>query len=151
MTALTSSKQISAVSIIVLRISLSPRRVVTSLFTFFFFAFFFYTSSIFIPSLLLVLSYSYTKERSLKDHRQSCKYSKITLTFSSFITRCDIYLADALVSVQIGVRRLTNIMFIEGVGNLIVNILSIQRRFLLNIAEANSVDIFIDYRAASAD
>jgi len=42
-------------------------------------------------------------------------------------------------------------MFIEGVGNLIVNILPIQRRFLLNIAGANGVDILINYRAASAD
>ena len=42
-------------------------------------------------------------------------------------------------------------MFIVGVGNLIVNILPVWRRFLLNIAGANGVDIFIDYRAASAD
>jgi len=42
-------------------------------------------------------------------------------------------------------------VFIEGVGNLIVNILPIRRRFLLNIAEADRVDILIDYRAASAD
>jgi len=37
------------------------------------------------------------------------------------------------------------------VGNLIINILPIWRRFLLNIAGANRVDIFIDYRAASTD
>jgi hypothetical protein len=42
-------------------------------------------------------------------------------------------------------------VFIEGVGNLIINILPIRRRFLLNIAGANRVEIFIDYRAASAD
>ena len=42
-------------------------------------------------------------------------------------------------------------MFIEGVGNLIINISPVRRRFLLNIVEANGVDIFIDYRAASAD
>ena len=36
-------------------------------------------------------------------------------------------------------------------GNLIINILPIWRRFLLNIAGANRVDILIDYRAASAD
>jgi hypothetical protein len=69
MTTLTSSKWISAVSIIALRISLSPRRVVISLFTFFFFTFFFRILSIFTPSLLLVLSYSYAKERLPKDHR----------------------------------------------------------------------------------
>ena len=42
-------------------------------------------------------------------------------------------------------------MFMVGVGNLIINILPIQRRFLLNIAGANRVEIFINYRAASAD
>jgi len=42
-------------------------------------------------------------------------------------------------------------MFIEGVGNSIINILPVWWRFLLNIAEADRVDILIDYRAASAD
>ena len=42
-------------------------------------------------------------------------------------------------------------MFIVGVGNLIINILSVWRHFLLNIAGANGVDIFINYKAASAD
>jgi len=42
-------------------------------------------------------------------------------------------------------------MFIVGVGNSIINTLSIWRRFLLNIVGANRVDIFIDYRAASVD
>ena len=42
-------------------------------------------------------------------------------------------------------------MFIEGLGNLIINILPIRRRFLLNIAGANRVDILINYRAASTD
>ena len=56
-----------------------------------------------------------------------------------------------LVSVWIGVCWLTNIVFIEGVGNLIVNILPIRRRFLLNITEADRADILINYRAASAD
>jgi len=130
---------------------LSPRRVVISLFTFFFFAFFLCTLSIFTPSLLLVLSCSYAKERLLKDHRQSHKCSEITLTFSSFVTERNIRLADAPVSVWIGVRWLTNVVFIEGVGNSIVNILPVWRRFLLNIAEADRADILINYRAASAD
>ena len=123
--------------------SLSLRRVVISSFTFFFFVFFF----LYILSFFTALSYSYAKERSLKDHRHFCKCFRITLTFSSF----NIRLADTPVGVQIGVRQLTNVMFIVGVGNLIVNILPIQRRFLLNIAGANKVDIFIDYRAASTD
>jgi len=42
-------------------------------------------------------------------------------------------------------------VFIEGVGNLIVNILPVRRRFLFDIAGANGVDILIDYRAASTD
>jgi len=42
-------------------------------------------------------------------------------------------------------------MFIKGVGNLIINISPIQRRFLFNITGANRVDILINYRAASAD
>ena len=42
-------------------------------------------------------------------------------------------------------------MFIVGVGNSIINILPVWRRFLLNITGANRVDIFINYRAASAD
>ena len=42
-------------------------------------------------------------------------------------------------------------MFVVGVGNLIINTLPIWRRFLLNITGANRVDIFINYRAASAD
>jgi hypothetical protein len=42
-------------------------------------------------------------------------------------------------------------VFIEGVGNLIINILPVQRHFLLNIIRADGVDIFINYRAASAD
>jgi hypothetical protein len=42
-------------------------------------------------------------------------------------------------------------VFIVGIGDLIVNILPIWWRFLLNIIGANKVDIFIDYRAASAD
>ena len=42
-------------------------------------------------------------------------------------------------------------MFIVRVGNLIIDILPVQRRFLLNIMEANGVDIFINYRADSID
>ena len=42
-------------------------------------------------------------------------------------------------------------MFVLGVGNLIIDISPVRRRFLLNIAGANRVEIFIDYRAASAD
>jgi len=42
-------------------------------------------------------------------------------------------------------------VFIEGVGNLIINILPIRRRFLLDIVGADGVDILIDYRAASVD
>ena len=42
-------------------------------------------------------------------------------------------------------------MFIKGVGNLIINTSPIWRRFLLNIIGADRVDIFINYRAASAD
>ena len=38
-----------------------------------------------------------------------------------------------------------------GAGDLIINILLIWRHFLLNIAGANKVDIFINYRAASVD
>ena len=38
-----------------------------------------------------------------------------------------------------------------GVGNLIINILPVRRRFLLNIAGANRIDILIDYRATSVD
>jgi len=37
------------------------------------------------------------------------------------------------------------------VDDLIVNILPIRRRFLLNIAGVDGVNILIDYRAASAD
>ena len=36
-------------------------------------------------------------------------------------------------------------------GNLIINILPIWRRFLLNIMGANRVDIFINYKTASID
>ena len=36
-------------------------------------------------------------------------------------------------------------------GNSIINILPIRRRFLLNIAGANRVDILIDYRTTSID
>ena len=42
-------------------------------------------------------------------------------------------------------------MFIVGAGDSIINISPIQRHFLLNIAGADEVDIFINYRAASAD
>ena len=42
-------------------------------------------------------------------------------------------------------------MFIMGVGNLIINISPIWRRFLLNIVGANRVNILINYRAASVD
>ena len=38
-----------------------------------------------------------------------------------------------------------------GVGNLIIDISPIWRRFLLNIVGADRVEIFINYRAASAD
>ena len=38
-----------------------------------------------------------------------------------------------------------------GAGNLIVNTSPIRWRFLVNITGANKVDIFINYRAASAD
>ena len=42
-------------------------------------------------------------------------------------------------------------MFIVGVGNLIINTSPIWWRFLLDIAGDNRVEIFINYRAASAD
>ena len=42
-------------------------------------------------------------------------------------------------------------MFIVGVGNSIVNTSPVWRRFLLNIAGADRVDIFINYKTASAD
>ena len=35
-------------------------------------------------------------------------------------------------------------------GNLIINISPVWRRFLLNITEADGVDIFINYKTASA-
>ena len=38
-----------------------------------------------------------------------------------------------------------------GVGDLIINTLPVWWRFLLDIAGADEVDIFIDYRAASTD
>jgi len=38
-----------------------------------------------------------------------------------------------------------------GWGDLSINILPIWRHFLLNIAGANRAEIFIDYRASSAD
>ena len=148
MTILISSKQISAVSIITLWISLFPRRVAISPFTFFFLAFFPpHILSFFTLYLLLALSCSYTKERSLKDHRQSCKCSKITSTFSSFNIRS----ADTLVGIQIGIYWLTDVMFIVEVSNSIVNTSLVQQYFLLNITGANRVEIFINYRAASAD
>ena len=132
--------------------SSSFKRVAVSYFTFFFFAFFFfYTSLFFIPCLLLLLNCSYIKKRLLKDQCHFYKYFKITLTFSSFITERDIYLTDTLVGVQIGVRQLTSVIFIVGAGDLIINILPVRRRFLVNIVGANKVDIFINYRAASAD
>jgi len=146
-TILTSSEWIFAVSIIALWISLSLKRVVINPFAFFFFAFFYYTLLFLTPCLLLILSYSYTKERSLKDHCHSCKCSKITLTFSSF----NICLVNALVSVWIGISRLTNVVFVVGVGNLIVDTSPVWRRFLLDIAGANGVDILINYRATSTD
>jgi len=37
------------------------------------------------------------------------------------------------------------------VGNSIINILPVWRRFLLNIVGANKVNIFINYRATFAD
>ena len=151
MTILTSSKWIFVVSIIILRISSSLKRVVISPFTFCSLAFFFCALLFFTLYLLLVLNYSYTKERLLKDHCQSYKCFKITLTFSSFVIRRNIRLADTPVSIQIGVCQLTNVIFIEGVGNSIINILPIRRRFLLNIAGANRVDILIDYRTTSID
>ena len=80
---------------IILRISLSPKRVVIKPFTFFLFSFFFYTLLFLTPYLLLILSYSYTKERVLKGYYYFYKYFSITLTFSSFIIR----LADTLVSI----------------------------------------------------
>ena len=147
MTILISSKWIPSISIIVLQISLFPKRVVISPFTCFFFFFFFYALSFLTPCLLLILSYSYTKKRLLKDHRHFCKCSRITLIFSFF----NIRLANTLVSVQTGVRQLTNIIFIVGVRNLIINILPVWRRFLLNITGANRVDIFINYKATSTD
>jgi hypothetical protein len=51
----------------------------------------------------------------------------------------------------VGVHWLTGVIFIIGAGGLIINILLVQRRFLLNIAGANRVDILINYRAASVD
>jgi len=42
-------------------------------------------------------------------------------------------------------------VFIVGAGDLIINILPIWRRFLLNIAGGNRIDILIDYRAASTN
>ena len=91
------------------------------------------------------------KKRLLKDSCHSYKCSKITSTFSSFITGRDIRLADTLVGTQIGVHWLTSIIFIVGASDLIINILLVWRHFLLNITGANKIDIFINYRAASAD
>ena len=38
-----------------------------------------------------------------------------------------------------------------GAGNLIINTSPVWQRFLVNITGANKVDIFINYKAASAD
>ena len=142
MTILTSSKCISIVFIIVLRVSSSPKSVVIRSFTFFFF---------FKLCFLLVLSCSYAKERLLKVHCQSCKCFATTLTFSFFITKCDICLVDVLASIWTGVRWLTSVIFVVGAGDSIVDILPVWRCFLLDIVGTNRVDILIDYRAASAD
>jgi len=40
---------------------------------------------------------------------------------------------------------------VYSIGDSIVDTSLVRRRFLLNIAGANRVDIFIDYRAASTD
>jgi len=96
---LSRTRWISAVSIIALRISSSPKRVAISLFALFFLAFFFCTLSVFTPSLLLVLSCSHAKERLPKDHCQSRKCSEITPTFSSFVTGRDIRSADTPVGI----------------------------------------------------
>jgi len=96
--------------------------VAISPFAFFFFSFFFFCALLFLtPCLLLTPSCSHAKERSLKDYRHSCKCFRIIPTFSSF----DIRLADAPVGVWIGVRWLTNIVFIVGMGDLIIDILPI--------------------------
>jgi len=50
----------------------------------------------------------------------------------------------------VGIRRLTGVVFIV-VGDLIVNISPVWRRFLLDIVEAYGVDILINYRAGSVD
>ena len=42
-------------------------------------------------------------------------------------------------------------MFVVGASDSIVDTSPVWRRFLLDIAGADEVDIFIDYRAASAD
>ena len=80
----------------------------------------------------------------------SYKYSAITLIFSSFVTGRDIYLVDAFNSSYINIHRLTGVVLVE-IGDLIIDISPIRRRFLLDTIEAYRVDILIDYRAASAD
>ena len=42
-------------------------------------------------------------------------------------------------------------MFVVGANDLIINISLVRRCFLVDIAGADEVDIFINYRAASAD
>ena len=78
-----------------------------------------------MPYLLLPLNYSYIKERLLKDQFYSHKYSKITLTFSFFVTGRDIRLADTPVSVWIGICWLTGVMFVVGAGGSIIDILPV--------------------------
>jgi len=51
----------------------------------------------------------------------------------------------------IGVRWLTSVIFIVGLGDSIINPLPIRQRFLLDIAGADRVDISIDYGAGSTD
>ena len=58
---------------------------------------------------------------------------------------------DTLVGIWIGVRWLTSVIFMVRAGDLIVNKLPVWQCFLVDIAGADEVDIFINYRAASAD
>ena len=70
---------------------------------------------------------------------------------ASLVEGLNIHLVDISIRVGVGLRGLINVVFMIGAGSLIIDLLTIWRRFLLNSADIVKTDILIDYIAGTAN
>jgi len=70
---------------------------------------------------------------------------------ASLVEGLNIRLADISIRIGVGLKGLIGVVFIVGAGGLIIDLLTIRRRFLLNNADVAGANMFINYTVGTAN